>query len=372
MRVERHPLLSPSVGTQRELLSFHYGAAGSGQKVYLQASLHADELPGMLVLHHLKQLLADAEASGLITGEIVVVPVANPIGLSQTLLRDQLGRFEAGSGENFNRLYPDFFARLADRIETRLGPDAEANKRAIRAAMLESLASEQPDTELASLRHTLASLAVDADVVLDLHCDYEAVLHIYIEEPYLVQAEPLYRYLGAQAVLTARGSGGASFDEAMSGAWWQLAERFAGRFPIPLACLGVTVELRGKTDVSHDLAQADAGQLFAFLQHRGLIRGDVPPMPAAVCEPTPLAGSETLRAPHAGVIAFLKPAGAWIEAGEVVAEVIDPLSDTVTPVHASVSGRLYARENRRYATRGMDLAKVAGSVPFRSGYLLTA
>ncbi|MBV8657268.1 MAG: succinylglutamate desuccinylase/aspartoacylase family protein [Burkholderiales bacterium] len=372
MRVERHHLLSPSVGTRRELLSFHYGQPGSGQKVYLQASLHADELPGMLVLHHLKRLLADAESIGAIAGEIVVVPVANPIGLSQTLLRDQLGRFEAGSGENFNRLYPDFFARLVDQIEPRLGQAADENKRVIRAAMRESLANDQPDTELASLRHTLTGMAVDADVVLDLHCDYEAILHIYTEEPYIDQAEPLYRYLGAGAVLTARGSGGASFDEAMSGTWWRLAEHFAGRFPIPLACLGVTIELRGKADVSHELAQMDAFQLFAYLRHRGVILGEATPVPPPACEPTPLAGSETLHAPHAGVIAFLKQVGDWVEAGDAVAEIVDPLTDTVTAIRASVSGCLYARENRRYATRGMDIAKVAGRVPYRSGYLLTA
>lgn len=372
MQIQRHSLLSPSIATRRELLSFHYGKPGQGQKVYLQASLHADELPGMLVLHHLKQHLATLEAAGQINGEIVVVPVANPVGLDQTLLHAQLGRFEFASAENFNRNYPDFAQLVGDRLEGQLGQDIDANKRLIRAAMREALAQVRPMTELQSLRHTLVSLAFDADVVLDLHCDFEAVMHVYTETPYLPQAEPLYRHLGAQAVLLAKGSGGASFDEAMSGPWWQLAERFEGRFPIPLACLSATVELRGVSDVYHHLAEQDAANLLAFLQHRGVVAGTPPALPAARCEPTPLAGSETLHAPHAGVVAFLKEVGSQVSAGEVVAEVIDPLEERQTAVRATVSGILYARPYVRYASTGMDLGKIAGKVAFRSGYLLSA
>ena len=53
-----HQLLTAVPGTSRQIHSFHYGPAHATGKVYLQASLHADELPGMLVLWHLKQQLA--------------------------------------------------------------------------------------------------------------------------------------------------------------------------------------------------------------------------------------------------------------------------------------------------------------------------
>lgn len=372
MQIHRHALISPSLGTQREIVSFHYGTPGLGEKVYLQSSLHADELPGMLVLHHLKRMLLDAETRGELRGEVVVVPVANPIGLAQNVMHDQLGRFDLSSGENFNRRYPDFATLIGGKVEAKLGADPVANRLAIRAAMREALAIILPRNELDSLRHTLVSLAFDADVVLDLHCDYDAVVHMYCETPYLPQAEPLYRYIGAQTVLLAKGSGGNSFDEAMSGVWWQLDERFGGRYPIPLSCLSATLEYRGEADVYWEQAAADAANLFAFLQCRGVVAGSPPPMPAAHCEPTPLAGSETLFAPKAGVIAFHKRVGDWIEPGDVVAEIVDPIADIVAPVIASVAGRLYARENRRYALQGMDLCKIAGKVPYRTGYLLSA
>ena len=73
---------------------------------------------------------------------------------------------------------------------------------------------------------TLLGLACDADVVLDLHADTEAIVHLYTETPYWPQAEVLARCLGSQVNLLAQGSGSAcSFDEACSQPWWQLAER---------------------------------------------------------------------------------------------------------------------------------------------------
>ncbi len=49
--------------------------------------------------------------------------------------------------------------------------------------MREALMAEVPATELQSLRNTLMLLSHDADVVLDLHCDFEAALHMYVEQP---------------------------------------------------------------------------------------------------------------------------------------------------------------------------------------------
>ena len=81
-RVTRIPLASPAPGTQRHLTVRRYGEPGARPKAYLQASIHADELPAMLVAHHLSRLLDEAAADGRISGEIVLVPVANPIGIT--------------------------------------------------------------------------------------------------------------------------------------------------------------------------------------------------------------------------------------------------------------------------------------------------
>ena len=106
MQTQTHPLISPTLGTERHLTSFHYGPAG-GQKIYIQSSLHADELPGMLVAWELRKRLDALEAAGRLRGEIVVVPVPNPIGLNQRLLGQLIGRFETGTAANFNRNFHD-------------------------------------------------------------------------------------------------------------------------------------------------------------------------------------------------------------------------------------------------------------------------
>ena len=372
MQIKKHPLLSSYVGTDREIVSFHYGDDNSGQKIYIQASLHADELPGMLLAHHLREQLAELESAGKIIGEIVVVPVANPVGLSQTMLRNQVGRFEMATGENFNRHYPAMYPAIVERVESKLTANGEANARVVREAMLSELDAFAPRTELECMRRVLMRLACDADVMLDLHCDSDAVLHLYTGTPLWPQCEPLARYLGAYATLLATESGDNPFDEACSQTWWQLADHFKERFPMPMACLSVTVELRGQSDMSHALAIQDANNIIAFLTHRGVIAGMPPPIPDLIYPATPLAGSEAIESPVSGVVVFLKKPGDWVQSGDALAQVINPLTSEVSMLVSHTDGVLYALENRYFATAGMRLAKVAGAKAFRTGKLLSA
>ena len=358
MRTHTHPLAGASLGSRRDVTSFHYGPADGGRKVYLQASLHADELPGMLVAHHLRQRLAALEAAGRLQGEVVVVPVANPIGLAQALLRTGIGRFDAASGENFNRHYPALLSAVLPLLEGALGDDAQANTRAIRAALREAVASQPADGELASLRKTLLGLACDAELVLDLHCDNEAVVHLYTGTPLWPQVEPLARLLGSHAQLLALESGDNPFDEACSQTWWQLEALYAGRFPVEMGCVSVTVELRGEADVTQPQAAADADALIAFLTVRGIVAGAPPELPPLRRPATPLSGTDMVTSPVSGVVAFRVDPGAVVRVGDTLAEVIDPISGTVTALKSGIDGVMFAREHRRYALAGRPQCKV--------------
>ncbi len=370
-----HALIGASLGSARTLTSLHFGARAPGAgKVYIQASLHAEELPGMLVAHHLRAALEAAEAHGWIQGEVVLVPVANPIGLAQRVDHKAMGRFELASSENFNRQFPDLADALLPGVLAQLGPHPDANVATVRHALGVYLHAWQPATELQSLRRALLLLAHDADYVLDLHCDCEAVLHFYTEEACWPRLEPLARFLQCQAVLLAKNSGGNPFDECLSGVWWRLAERLALEglpHPLAQACCSTTIELRGEADVSHALAQADAQAVLQWLGSIGIVQmSPLPQPPPARCAATPLAGSETVRSPVAGVVVFAVEPGQTVQAGERVAEVIDPVHNRVQPVCAQVGGVLYARIRERYVHAGGELAKVAGAQAFRSGPLL--
>jgi len=376
MQRHDHPLLSPSLGVHKTLSSFHFGQAGTGPKVYIQASLHAEELPGMLAAYHLRPLLERLDAAGQIQGEVVLVPMANPIGSAQRVQHKPAGRFELDSGENFNRYYPDFAQHIADEVLPALGKDAAANVALVRQAMGRYLERWTPKTELHSLRRSLLQLSFDADYVLDLHCDCEAVMHFYCEEACWSALEPLAHYLQSRAILLAKNSGSSPFDECLSGVWWRLAEMIAARgmyAPLPQGCHSTTIELRGEAEVQHALAAQDAAAIAHFLRGLGVLR-DAPaaPVPAPACQATPLAGSETLYATAPGMVVFAAQPGDTLKVGDLVAEVIDPIAQRSERICAGVDGVLYARIRDRYVTTGCELGKIAGAVPFKTGELLGA
>jgi predicted deacylase len=376
MQRRDHPLLSPSLGSQRTLTSFHYGTCGARPKVTIQASLHAEELPGMLTAHHLRALLEAAEAAGNLRGEVVLIPVANPIGLTQRVDHKPMGRFELNTSENFNRYYPDLAKAVFAQVVDVLGTDPASNVTLVRAAVGDYLHQWAPETELQSLRRGLLLQSFDADFMLDLHCDCEAVLHFYTEEPCWPQFAPLAHLLGSQAILLAHNSGSGPIDECLSGLWWKLSEALqdAGKnVPLPQACCSTTIELRGEADVTHANALHDAQAVFSFLEHIAVIACDTPPeIPAALCEATPLAGSETLHSPTPGIVVFCANVGARLRQGDAVADIIDPIEGSTHTVRAGVDGVFYARIRDRYITRGGELGKIAGAQAFRTGELLGA
>jgi predicted deacylase len=364
-----HQLLTAVPGTTRQIHSFHYGPAHATGKVYLQASLHADELPGMLVLWHLKQQLARLEAAGLLRWSVVLVPVANPQGLEQVLMDVPQGRFENESRENFNRCFVDVSQPVGDRVQSLLTDDPVSNLQLIRSTLRQTLARQVPTTSLQSMRLLLQTLACDADIVLDLHCDFEALQHLYLSPASWPDVEPLARYLGARACFLAQEAGGQSFDECFTLFWAQMQARFLGRFAAP--GFAVTVELRGVADVSHGLARQDCVALINYLTQRGAIEGQAPPLPSLLNAPTPLAGVEPVISPVGGLIVFCAQVGDDVEPGQIVAEIIDPITDRVTPVACVHKGLLYVLSVRRMATAGLTIAHVAGATAYRQGYLLS-
>ena len=220
-----------------------------------------------------------------------------------------------------------------------------------------------PD-ETSFMRKTLMALAADADICLDLHCDLESIMHVYLGTPLWPDAQDLAAQLGSKAILLAKISGGNPFDEAVGGVWWSLAGKFPDH-PIPPACLSATVELRGERDITHDLARQDAENLHRFLMRRGLLRGDAGPVPELLAEATPLEGVDPIKAPVAGVVVYLKRPGDRIQAGDAVAHIVDPWSEATEPcvVRSAVAGVLYSHGLHRFTRPGQTLCRVAGAEP---------
>lgn len=92
-----------SEGVSYEFPLFRFaGADKTAPSAYLQAALHAGELPGVVAIDALMPMLNKAEAEGRIRGDITIVPWANPIGRAQYHFGEHQGRFHLGTRTNFN------------------------------------------------------------------------------------------------------------------------------------------------------------------------------------------------------------------------------------------------------------------------------
>jgi len=368
-RREEVDLGMPSPGVRQSLVFHRYGDPGARPKAYIQASIHADEIPAMMAAHHLLQLLHAADSRGSIRGEIVLVPYANPIGLGQWIDDRSLGRHELRGGLNFNRSWPDLEEVAADRLDGSLTDDEEANVSCIRKTLLTLLDERQNRHLLDRKRHALLRESLTADYVLDVHCDDEALLHLYTLPQHWEEIGDLAAELGAHVVLLDEGGSIQAFDEVNSRPWLVLQRRFPKR-PIPLACVSATVELRGRADVSDALGRQDAIAIHRYLTRRRLIADALPDVPALTCGPTEIEACEVPRAPAAGILAYKVRLGSEVEAGEVIAELVDPYATPGAarlPIRASAAGKIFTRRSDKYVLAHHPVAKIAGKTALAGG-----
>lgn len=315
------------------------GRSADAPSAYLQAALHASELPGVAALHYLVPLLEGAERDGRLLGRITVVPHANPIGAAQILFGELQGRFALGSRVNFNRDFP----LLQTRDTTGLPGD------------------DSPVPVDRRLKARLLSLALPHDLILDLHCDDESLPYLYVPAPYWPHLADLASCLGAEAVVTwADGSDGA-FEEAAA---YPALSAPTGTVDFSRIA-ATTVELRGVSDVTPDIARADAEGLYRFLVLRGVVadEGIRPPSAPFGGPVAPIETVEVVKAPAAGVVLHHVRPGDRVTEGEPLATIVtrpgDPAGDIV--VRAPQGGLVFTRRSRRVTGRGEDLLKLIGS-----------
>lgn len=331
---------TPEVSWRIPVLEFSGTQAGSVPKVYLQAALHANELPGVATLHRLCARLRAAEAAGAIRGDITIVPQANPIGAAQSHFGDMQGRFDLGSRGNYNRDFPLVSASTRDGLLLDLDRFTAADR----------------------LKRELLYRALGADLVLDLHCDDESLPYAYIDSAFWPEAADLAAALEMDAVFLSDGESTA-FEEAVSYAWKQ--ERGGQGTALP-GRLSVTVELRGRRDVGPDVAERDAEGLWAFLAARGVVDSGSQARRSYGGPAFSLDTIAMIKAPVPGTVLFHRDIGDCVEAGDLLAVLVPrpgfPEDDV--EVLAPQAGLVVTRSSARFARRRDDLMKIgcAGSV----------
>ena len=364
-RTQEIPLMSPAPGTSRSLIVHRYGEAGAGPKAYIHAAVHADEWPSILVLQKLIPMLDEASERGDVQGEIVLLPYANPTGLAQRMGGHVTGRYDYDGSGNFNRNWPDLSQAAAEKLGGALPEDTAEAVAAVRAALRAAAGDLPRRTRNQEWRAIVLGLSIDADFVLDLHCDSEATLHTYTNVRHKDLVEMLGADLGSPVNLLEVEAGGGAFDEANAKPWWTIGDYLEGGADLPAACFGVTVELRGRADVLEEYATADAEALYRFLQRQKVLRGDAGPMPALKNPVTMLDAVDLVMAPRAGIVGYHKEVGDYVSKGDVVATLYDPAA--LDPVGARLDlvagtdGVMFSRFADKLVEPGEHIAKIAGT-----------
>lgn len=369
-RVNRIELPSMTPGAHKEIRWLRFGRSGAQPKVYLQAAIHANEMPGTMALHHLMPQLLAAEEQGRLKGEIIVVPTVNPIGQAQLVGNAHVGRYNLLSYENFNRNWLDLSAAVAERIGAQLGTDAQANVKRIRKAARELLAAMKPLNELQTLRVEIMKLSIDADYVLDLHCDIHAALHLFTSAcdwPNGAIRE-LAADLGAKASLCNEPyATSLTFSGVHAGLWGRLRERFT-QAAIPQACMAVTVEMRSQFDVSDALGRSDADNLYRWLVRRGVIAGSAPRLARLLSPAMPMSGMDVGYSQSTGFLVFHVKPGAKVKQGQAICDVIDPANphgpQARTTYRSETDGVLFSCRLDGYLSwPGQVMYRIAGATP---------
>ncbi|EPJ53707.1 MAG: hypothetical protein OFPI_09620 [Osedax symbiont Rs2] len=359
--IEKIELKTATPGVRRFLKVHRFKSKKPGPKVYLHAGLHADEWPGLLTLQHLITRLISLDEQELLAGEIVIVPFANPIGMDQRLNGSVIGRYSFSGEGNFNRNWPD----LTPAAQACLLKNPKASVEDVRQALREAVAELPTHTPLCHLRAILLSLSIDADIILDLHCDSQALLHIYGHHLQSEQSELLAKHLACPIVLLEDEVGASPFDASHVTPWLALA-----KYSIPLSCFSVTIELRGFADVNDHLAAQDAEGILSFLASNAITTAEITQQPPVKTRVTRLEGVDTISAAVCGIICWKIALGDQVDKGQLIAEIADIEADNPlegrTPIYSKTQGVLFTTTLARLVTTGEIIAKIAGPEPLEN------
>lgn len=332
----REMIAGDTPGVTYAMPVLRFDGTGGGRTTYIQGALHAQEWPGAVAIHCLVPKLLKAEMERRLRARITVVPHANPIGLNQSIQSEHMGRFDLNSRTNFNRAFalpgtpaPDAFTAAPERLKARL-----------------------------------LDLSADADIVLDLHCDDEAPVYLYVPSEVWPETAPLAAALNAQAVLVWDGEGGGAFEDAVAKRF--MARAGTGDGVVVPGKVVSTVELRGVGDVSRVTAEADAEGLYRFLVAAGVIDdATLPPLPPYAGPVIRQEWVEMIRAPASGAVFYDKAIGDAVTAGETLATLMprpgDPSADIA--LVAPRDGFVLTRRTRRFVRHGDDVLKLATFAP---------
>jgi len=335
--------------------------------VYIQSAVHAAEMQGSAVIFK----LITALKSLTIHAEFILVPNCNPFGRTQRAGEYLQGRFDATTGNNWNRFYhyceadiEHFVQALPERQLERLRLGGEAEfvaefKIFLNTRIAERLTNDWGVTTAQYLNLTLQSLSVEADLVLDLHTGPSSTRHIYSPE-FLAQSARLFN---VENIISIPASFAGALDEASFTPWCKLAECLKQRqVDFDYRVRAFTIELGSQENICLEQAQSDTAGILNYLQHNNLIDG-FKPLTLNAINTTALKNYRTLFSKHAGMVEYIAKAGDKVQRGEVIARVLNSLQfengDAIKEIRSPANGTVILHYPSAAVQIGTQLYKIA-------------
>ena len=324
------PLKTLPNGDSHNITAFFVTGHSDGPCAYIQSGIHGGELQGTLVIYEILDYLKNHP----LKGTVILVPMANPMGLDSKVGNYTYGRFNSVTGENWNRSYIDLVSHttnfnVQEFAKTHRDDPPEKMKKAFKeemASCLRRLSKHKQKHHYASsenerLAMTLQQLALPADIVLDIHTGSCACRYLYCPEsrkeegkilnfPFTLLIPPLF-------------SG--AIDEAMFVPWHTLERecKKLGREG-DVSFSSYTLELGSEECVDREEAQQDAANILHCLCHRGMLEKAPERTLEKVQAFSLLKDFQTYYSPEGGLVEYLKAPGERFVAGEELAHLYRP------------------------------------------------
>ena len=330
------PVVQLASGDRLSLQVYQFQGAVPGKKAYLQSNLHGAEISGNAVIYQLIEFFMSLDSSQLI-GEVWLVPVCNPVGVSQRSHHFSPGRYNLYDGEDWNRIFWDFEKQGEDILgfaKSHIHLDADTIKVNYRKAIALSFAKElarikapscRPYSEL--YRYQLQSLCLDADYVLDLHSSTNQSLdYLYCFSS---------REQSAKAFLLDRGIlmddyDGDAFDEAFLKPWLAL-EKILAELGSTEGCAKAfdieswTLELGSGMELNPESVANGLRGIKNYLATKGLLKIDGFPLPETATHQlifTPKNSVKKYYAPAGGMIQNRVELGSFVKKGDRLYQIL--------------------------------------------------
>lgn len=294
-----------------------------GPKVYIQSSVHGAEVQGNVVIYHLIQALQSAS----LKGEVILVPNCNPVGSNLKSGEYTLGRFDPVNGQNWNRAYL-YDQGVAESFLPDVNIDSDLNqiKARYRSQLKQSIEATLANdwgTGLAQrLNLKLQQLAVNADIVLDLHNGPVSTRHIYVPE----YAKESAKYFNFPHVILIPNEFAGALDEATFCPWWHLQTQLTAKFPSRDWDFGVeafTVEMGSQEVIDFAAGADDAKGILSYLSYKGCFTSALYQPETMTRHAVYLKDYKTLFSQFGGIVEYMAKPGQHIKRGEVMAKVLN-------------------------------------------------